>query len=173
MTDRDQDKDELFEDLDKFFAPIQDVEWPEPEETIPASEPADTSEPADAAGMDVRPALEEGERSLQVPVAGPAERVGIAFALALAPAVEEENAVAVAGEHPGMWLRALAAGEGDHGCTVARGDVPAGEVESVAGRERDFLVGGAQRGRGHHRARGVREHVRKRDRDNDFETDNE
>jgi phosphatidate cytidylyltransferase len=32
MPEGDQgNKDELFEDLDKFFAPIQDVEWPEPE----------------------------------------------------------------------------------------------------------------------------------------------
>jgi phosphatidate cytidylyltransferase len=32
MAEGDRDnKDELFEDLDKFFAPIQDVEWPEPE----------------------------------------------------------------------------------------------------------------------------------------------
>ncbi len=64
MTDRDQDKDELFEDLDKFFAPIQDVEWPEPEETIPASEPADTSEPADAESEDGSTAQQTGEPSL-------------------------------------------------------------------------------------------------------------
>jgi phosphatidate cytidylyltransferase len=29
--------DDLFEDLDKFFAPIKDVDWPEPEEPDPAS----------------------------------------------------------------------------------------------------------------------------------------
>ncbi|MEX0754249.1 MAG: phosphatidate cytidylyltransferase [Actinomycetota bacterium] len=39
MTDRDQDKDELFEDLDKFFAPIQDVEWPEHDDAVPAAAP--------------------------------------------------------------------------------------------------------------------------------------
>ncbi|MBI3648561.1 MAG: phosphatidate cytidylyltransferase [Actinobacteria bacterium] len=29
--------DDLFEDLDKFFAPIRDVDWPEPEEPAPAA----------------------------------------------------------------------------------------------------------------------------------------
>ena len=45
MPEGDQgNKDELFEDLDKFFAPIQDVEWPEPEapqEAPPAPEAED------------------------------------------------------------------------------------------------------------------------------------
>jgi phosphatidate cytidylyltransferase len=42
---KDETSDDLFEDLDKFFAPIQDVEWPEtaPEEEAPA---AATEEPA-------------------------------------------------------------------------------------------------------------------------------
>ena len=38
MPDDERESDDLFEDLDKFFAPIKDVEWDEPEE--PAS-PAD------------------------------------------------------------------------------------------------------------------------------------
>ncbi|MEX2276006.1 MAG: phosphatidate cytidylyltransferase [Actinomycetota bacterium] len=46
MTDRDRDKDELFEDLDKFFAPIQDVDWPEPE--APATEPSEPVRPTPA-----------------------------------------------------------------------------------------------------------------------------
>ena len=29
--------DELFEDLDKFFAPIRDVDWDEPEEPAPTT----------------------------------------------------------------------------------------------------------------------------------------
>ncbi len=56
MADDKRDGDDLFEDLDKFFAPIQDVDWPEPGASEPAR-PATTheehvsvhaSEPADA-----------------------------------------------------------------------------------------------------------------------------
>ena len=75
MSDR-EDGDELFEDLDKFFAPIQDVEWPEPgeEEQAPSGdesvEPArehvdvraqresDAPEPQEAASQQARPAFE-------------------------------------------------------------------------------------------------------------------
>jgi phosphatidate cytidylyltransferase len=45
--DKGDKKDDLFEDLDKFFAPIQDVDWPE--SAPPASakeEPAETAAPA-------------------------------------------------------------------------------------------------------------------------------
>ena len=35
MADDKRDgSDDLFEDLDKFFAPIQDVDWPEPDERM-------------------------------------------------------------------------------------------------------------------------------------------
>ena len=39
---KDETSDDLFEDLDKFFAPIQDVEWPEtaPEEEASSGAPA-------------------------------------------------------------------------------------------------------------------------------------
>jgi phosphatidate cytidylyltransferase len=37
VADDKRDGDDLFEDLDKFFAPIQDVDWPEPTEPAPAS----------------------------------------------------------------------------------------------------------------------------------------
>jgi len=42
------DKDDLFEDLDKFFAPIQDVDWPEPTAT-PAAGSAPPSSPSEFA----------------------------------------------------------------------------------------------------------------------------
>ncbi len=46
MADDKRDgSDDLFEDLDKFFAPIQDVDWPEPDE--PASAPASPPPPAE------------------------------------------------------------------------------------------------------------------------------
>ncbi|HEX7463909.1 MAG TPA: phosphatidate cytidylyltransferase [Actinomycetota bacterium] len=38
-----ESKDDLFEDLDKFFAPIQDVDWPEAQP--PAGEPSEAEEP--------------------------------------------------------------------------------------------------------------------------------
>ncbi len=55
MPEGDQgNKDELFEDLDKFFAPIQDVEWPEPEAPqepppAPRAEDPDVGEQEDVA----------------------------------------------------------------------------------------------------------------------------
>ena len=42
MPDDDHESDDLFEDLDKFFAPIKDVEWDEPEEAAsPAGPPGE------------------------------------------------------------------------------------------------------------------------------------
>ena len=38
MPDDEHESDDLFEDLDKFFAPIKDVEWDEPEEAAPSAE---------------------------------------------------------------------------------------------------------------------------------------
>jgi phosphatidate cytidylyltransferase len=41
-----ENKDDLFEDLDKFFAPIQDVDWPETSEPEPEAVPdGDTEQP--------------------------------------------------------------------------------------------------------------------------------
>ncbi len=37
MPDDEHESDDLFEDLDKFFAPIKDVEWDEPEEAAPSA----------------------------------------------------------------------------------------------------------------------------------------
>jgi phosphatidate cytidylyltransferase len=41
VRDDERDGDDLFEDLDKFFAPIKDVEWEEPEETGPGEPPGE------------------------------------------------------------------------------------------------------------------------------------
>ena len=43
----DKKDEDLFEDLDKFFAPIQDVDWPE---NSPAAPPRDEPAPDTAAG---------------------------------------------------------------------------------------------------------------------------
>jgi len=45
-----EEHEELFEDLDKFFAPIQDVDWPETAEPPEAEPPASKPEPSEPAG---------------------------------------------------------------------------------------------------------------------------
>ena len=42
MPDDEHESDDLFEDLDKFFAPIKDVDWDEPEGTPPAAGSSDS-----------------------------------------------------------------------------------------------------------------------------------
>jgi phosphatidate cytidylyltransferase len=54
------DKDDLFEDLDKFFAPIQDVDWPEPAGSA-ATGSAPPSPPSEFAPESPPESLEEGE----------------------------------------------------------------------------------------------------------------
>ena len=66
--------EELFEDLDKFFAPIQDVDWPEPskpatgtgpeaepERDVPSAEHHDRPEPAQIVRQDPQVRAEEPE----------------------------------------------------------------------------------------------------------------
>ncbi len=74
-----ENKDDLFEDLDKFFAPIQDVDWPEtrtpegPTEEPPAGEVAP---PAGHAAPEEREAAEVTEPMFEPP---PAEGVPPSF----------------------------------------------------------------------------------------------
>jgi hypothetical protein len=82
---------------------------------------------ADPVVLDVRPSLEERDRRFEVARPLPAEEIRISLALALATPVEEQHAVAVAGEEPGGLLRALAPREGDDGRAVSRRHVPAHE----------------------------------------------
>ena len=126
---------------------------------------------ADAIGIDVGPLAQERDRRLDVPVAVPADRVRIALAVALAAPVEQEHAVAVPDEHPGLPLRALAAGESDHGGAVLRWHVPALELQPVVGREGDLLEVGAQLGRRHDRAADVRLSVGGDEREDDHHRD--
>ncbi|HEY7660357.1 MAG TPA: phosphatidate cytidylyltransferase [Actinomycetota bacterium] len=51
--DKTEGADDLFEDLDKFFAPIKDVDWPEPE--------AEEAEPAEAEAQEEHVAVHGGE----------------------------------------------------------------------------------------------------------------
>jgi phosphatidate cytidylyltransferase len=60
MADDKRDgSDDLFEDLDKFFAPIQDVDWPEPDAPEPASPPAPAEEHVAVHIEPAAPAAEE------------------------------------------------------------------------------------------------------------------
>ncbi|HWO70727.1 MAG TPA: phosphatidate cytidylyltransferase [Actinomycetota bacterium] len=66
MTEeREKEKEDLFEDLDRFFAPIQDVDWPEP------AEPARTGV-GEAEGEPERPREEAEEEGAAAPPGEPA-----------------------------------------------------------------------------------------------------
>jgi phosphatidate cytidylyltransferase len=75
MPEGDQgNKDELFEDLDKFFAPIQDVEWPEPEAppaAPSATEPDDAEAGAGEAADEGRKEEVSSESTVRIPEADP------------------------------------------------------------------------------------------------------
>ena len=122
---------------------------------------------ADPLRIDVRAALQERDRGVDVALALPAEEVGVALALALASTVEEQDAVAVPCQQLRTLLRGCPAGEGDHRCPVARRDVPAAEPQSVARRELHLLVRGAEVGGGNVGAGGVGDDVCDRDREED------
>jgi phosphatidate cytidylyltransferase len=71
-----ENKDDLFEDLDKFFAPIQDVDWPETTPPDDASRPSERAErdeaPGPASSFDevrIPEAEEPGEAEAGEPVA--------------------------------------------------------------------------------------------------------
>src|SRR5215211_651294 len=87
------------------------------------------TEAADAPAVHVGSPGEEGQRCLHVPLAAPT--IWVTFALALAAGVEEQDSVAVADEHSGVWLRPRTAGECDHCCAVPGRHVPSGELDAV------------------------------------------
>ena len=78
--------------------------------------------------VDVGPAPEIVDGGVHVPLALPAEDVRVALALALAAAVEEEDAVPVADEHPRLPLCTPPPWKGDDRRAVLRGHVPALEL---------------------------------------------
>ena len=127
------------------------------------SPPTERPMPPMRSGSTSGPVLQVRDGGLDVLVAAPAPGVGPALAAALAAAVEEQHAVAVAGEHARLALRAVAAREGDDRGAVARGDVPALELEPVAGRELHVLVSDAEVVLRHDGSRGVDGHVAKPD----------
>src|SRR5205814_7090310 len=115
---------------------------------------------ADAFVVNVRPPAEEPQGALEIAMERPAERVRITFALSLTSAVEDEDAVAMASEHPRMLLRPFLTGEDDHRRAVLRGDVPPLEPQAVSRFEGDVSVRGAEVPALRRRARRVREAVR-------------
>jgi hypothetical protein len=116
-------------------------------------------EAADPLRVHVGPALEEGDRGLDVLLAFPAEPVRVALAFARSAAVEQQDAIAVPYEHARLRLRAVAARERDHDGAVPGRHVPAGKLEAVARGERHPLVVRAQVGCGHDGAPQVRVQV--------------
>lgn len=74
MTEERREKEDLFEDLDRFFAPIQDVEWPEPEAPVRGEEPeAEEAPTSEAAGGEAPTAPAE---AAEAPRRGPAGEAG-------------------------------------------------------------------------------------------------
>ena len=80
-----EDREDLFEDLDKFFAPIQDVDWPEPSEPVAATPETPSSEQT----APVEP-LEAGEPEVEEPEA-PSERPATEALFAEPSATEQSS----------------------------------------------------------------------------------
>jgi hypothetical protein len=125
------------------------------------------AEAADAAGVDLLATAEIYDRGLDVALAAPAERVRGSLAGPFATAVEEKDAVAVFDQHAGLLLGAATPGKHDDRCTVARGDVPALELQAVGGFESDVLMRRTEVGSGDDGLCGVRHHVGEGDRKGD------
>ena len=120
-------------------------------------------------GIDVGTTLQERDGRVDVSLALPPEGVGVALALTLTSAVEEEDSVPVAREQLRPLLRRRPARERDHRRTVPRGDVPPLQPQPVARRERHVLVGRAQIWGRNLCARRVRDDVGDGDRHDDGE----
>ena len=108
--------------------------------------------------------LQEGQAGTDVAVEVPAPAVRVALAAAFAATVEEEDAVAVADEHARLPAGTGPAREDEHGRAVARGDIPARELQPVARAQRDLRVRGAEPGGRHAGPRDVRADVGGRER---------
>jgi phosphatidate cytidylyltransferase len=84
--DKPEGADDLFEDLDKFFAPIKDVDWPEPEAEAPATQSEAQEEHVAVHGGEPEaesawePQAAETRSEEGVPVADETEEAGFADA---------------------------------------------------------------------------------------------
>jgi phosphatidate cytidylyltransferase len=104
MADDKRDgSDDLFEDLDKFFAPIQDVDWPEPDE--PAPPPASPPPPAEEhVAVHVEPAApaaaEQEEEPAEEPVVVATEEDAAWYDTGVLETVDEADEDVAAGVVP-------------------------------------------------------------------------
>jgi phosphatidate cytidylyltransferase len=96
--------EDLFEDLDKFFAPIQDVDWPEPSE--PATPPA-------TPGRQEEAGPEEPEPTSEAPEETPPEPTGDLFGESEPAAAEVEGEVSDSEEADAFLFEADAEGYED------------------------------------------------------------
>jgi hypothetical protein len=106
--------------------------------------PGREADAADAPAADIRPALQELDCRVDVRLPRPVESLRVAVALAAAPRVVEEHAVAVLGEERRLLPRALAVAtrpvhEHDRSA-VPRGRVPPANRQAVRRPEGDVLV---------------------------------
>src|SRR4030095_4116358 len=130
------------------------------------------AEAADPSGVDVGAAAEIVECRLDVSLAAPA--VGITLAFAGPARGEDQGPVAMAHEHARVLLRAAAARgwKHDHGGSVSRGHVPAGELQPVVRREGHILVTHSELSLWLEGAAEVRVAIGDEDREDDLEADN-
>ena len=83
--------EDLFEDLDKFFAPIQDVDWPESSQPTPGARPGAEQERPEPAAQQDRP--EPAQVVRQDPQVAPEEPESArASTMAFEPSTSEEQA---------------------------------------------------------------------------------
>ncbi len=132
--------EDLFEDLDKFFAPIQDVDWPESSE--PATPPA-------TPGRQEEAGPEEPEPTSEAPEEAPPEPTGDLFGESepAAAEVEGEGEVSDAEEADAFLFEADAEGYEDEGRDDPNADyveLPGGEAEDAEVAELEESPGGVE-----------------------------
>lgn len=125
------------------------------------------ADPADPRAVDVGARREVAQGRRQVSLTVPPERVEVTLARPLPAAVEQQDAVAVANEHPRVGHRAGATREGDHRSAVARRHVPALQNQSIARSEAHLFVRASEISGRHRRPGLVRRKDRERRRKND------
>ena len=130
--------EDLFEDLDKFFAPIQDVDWPEPSE--PETPPA-------TPGRQEEAGREEPEPTSEAPEETPPESTGDLFGESEPAAAEVESGVSDGEEVDAFLFEADAEGDEDEAGDESSSDyvdLPGGEADDAGVAELDETPAGAE-----------------------------
>ena len=120
---------------ERLLAPSETIALRPPDSaaaSIIISPPTERPMPPIRSGSTSGLPLQERHGRVDVSLALPPEDVRVAFALALAAAVEEQDAVAVTREQLRPLLRRGSARERDHCGAVPRADVPALQAQAVA-----------------------------------------